>query len=106
MWMAGFLPMSRGDVHTGYFDAALSDICHLKTYVCTFGAGHFVFQVVGFALHGIKRIEPQSKHFNELSVPFWPRIQEGFIWPGANVLRTVSDFDSFSMRWRDVDAVF
>jgi hypothetical protein len=104
MWMAGFGPFGKGEIHTGYFDGAASDTLQLKTYVCTYAVGHFVFQVAGYILHGFTWITPKSRDFNDLAVPFWPTIPEGFVWPPANVLRTVKDFDSFSMRWQTVEA--
>jgi hypothetical protein len=93
----------RGDARSGYFDGAISSTQHLKTFVSTFAVGHFGFEVVGYHTRGITRVAPRRKDFDSLAVPFWPVISSGFIWPRASALRTIHDFDSFSLRWRDVD---
>jgi hypothetical protein len=103
MFMAGFSRLGRGDVHTGYFDGAVSDAHHLKMYVCAFAVGHFVFEVVAHVTRGITRIDPRNQDFNSLAVALWPVVERGFVWPRAGVLKTVRDFDLFSLRWQGVD---
>lgn len=103
MFMVGLSYRGRGDAHSGYFDGAASPTQHLRMYVSTFAVGHFGFEVVGHYTRGITRIDPRRRDFDSLVVPFWPFIQRGFVWPSASVLRTVRDFDLFSLRWRDVD---
>lgn len=98
MSMAAYAYGGRGDAHTGYFNGAVSDTQHLKMYVCTFAVGYFVFEVAGYNTRGITRIAPGCKEFDSLAVPFWPSIRSGFIWPCTNLLTTVQDFNSFSMR--------
>jgi hypothetical protein len=97
MWLAGFLPMGSGRFNTFYNDASTTTGGRLKLYVCTYSAGHFVFQVVAVRSIGIPSFEPRPG-FEHLAVPFWPSIPEGFSSP-ADVLRTKTDFDKFSERW-------
>jgi hypothetical protein len=101
MWMAGFLRGGNGHVHTGYHESTLATY-PLKTYVCTYAVGHFVFQVIAADLPpGFFQIAP-TPGFEEVTIPFWPRIPDGFVWPLTDVLKTVVDFDAFSMRWQNV----
>ena len=103
MFMFGLAYRGRGDARSGYFDGTISSTQHLKTFVSTFAVGHFGFEVVGYKTRGITSIEPRTRDFNSLAIPFWPFIQRGFVWPRASVLKTIREFDSFSLRWRDVN---
>src|SRR5271169_3869635 len=46
MWMAGFLPVGKGEVQTVYHNGALPNGNRIRLYVCTYAVGHFVFQVL------------------------------------------------------------
>ena len=101
MWMAGYAPRARADIHTSYHQGALSPTNPLELYVCTYAIGHFVFQLVARKQIGSTAFSPRSG-FEDIAVPLWPRVHPGFVWPATNVLRTVKEFDAFSMRWLDV----
>jgi hypothetical protein len=102
MWMAGFLPRGKGRVVTLYHD--LPPTPSFELYVCTYGVGRFVFQVV---------VEKAPSHLTLLpipgyersAIPFWPSVPKGFVWPPETVLETVRDFESFAARWRRLTIV-
>jgi hypothetical protein len=99
MWMAGFVPIGKGNVHTGYFAGSTSPVNRIRMYLCTYAVGHFVFQLV--AARTSQRLEPMPG-FECVALPFWPRFESGVVWPLPFALKTVQDFDSFSMRWKTV----
>ena len=98
MWLAGFLPMGSGRFNTYYGEASLQDMERLKLYVCTYGVGHFVFQVVAVRTIGIPSFGPHPG-FEYVGVPFWPEVPPRTSWPPGEVLRTRTDFEKFSERW-------
>lgn len=101
MWMAGFLPMGKGEVQTCYHEGDLSASNHLRLYVCTYAVGHFAFQVVASRQQGFVSLRP-APGFEFVAVPFWPRLHDGVVWPLSDVLRTVGEFDAFSERWNSI----
>jgi len=104
MWMAGFLPIGKGEVFTSYHDGNLSPTNRLKVYVCTYAVGHLVFQVVAHRQQGFTPFGPQERRFDYVAVPFFPTslLPRNFTWPAADVLRTVVDLEEFSLRWNDI----
>lgn len=99
MWMAGFLPVGKGEVHTCYHKGELSNR-RLEMYVCTYAVGHLTLQIVA-AKSGNWTIAP-TPGFEYSAIPFWPSLPKGIVWPVAQVLKNVPDFDTFSARWRNV----
>jgi hypothetical protein len=99
MWMAGFLPRGKGRCMTLYYDAPVVDSPPLEFYVCNFGVGHFLFQVIAERKPPFLAVGPMHG-YEQLAVPFWPRVPHGFMWPPEHVLKTTRDFEQFSMRWR------
>jgi hypothetical protein len=99
MWMAAFAPVGKGNVHTGYIEASTSPANFFRMYVCTFGAEHFVFQLL--AARTTKRFLP-APGFEHLAVPFWPRLRGGFVWPPRLSLGTSNEFELFSLRWKRI----
>ena len=102
MWMAGYLPRGQGRCWTSYHHLAKPN--GLELYVCTFGAGHFVFQAVAEREVGSMALYPVSR-LEELAVPFWPRVPDNFIWPAKVGLKSVKDFDLFASRWRRLETI-
>jgi hypothetical protein len=96
MWMAGFLPPGKGRVVTLYYDVPSAD--NLELYVCNYGVGRFVFQVLVERAPSLLSLFPIAG-FERLAIPFWPRISTGFVWPPAAVLNTTAEFEAFAMRW-------
>jgi hypothetical protein len=101
MWMAGFGPRGRGEVMTMYHEGRTPLGDAFQFYVCTYGVGHLVFQVVACKNLMARSFWP-SASFESLAVPFWTHIPEGFVWPAANVLRSSGQFNSFSRQWNDI----
>jgi hypothetical protein len=103
MWLAGFLPAGKGNAHTGYHAGSFRETNDISMYVCTYAVGHVVIQIVGGNAPRVSQIRTKTKEFDSISVPIWPIVLEGFVWPVGSVLRTVDDFDSYSMRWKDLE---
>src|SRR5260370_4554713 len=61
MFMAGFLPSGKGQVHTCYHEGPLSATARIKLYVCTYAVGHFVFQAVGQKQQGLTKVTLQPR---------------------------------------------
>ncbi|MGB8523552.1 MAG: hypothetical protein WCD43_11345 [Candidatus Acidiferrales bacterium] len=100
MWMAGFRPPGKGKAQTVYHTGNVPGKNSIEIYACTYAVGHLVIQIVGCNASEVSSIQPRLARFETLSVPFWPSLPDGFIWPAGDVLRTVDDLDAFSMRWR------
>jgi hypothetical protein len=103
MWMTGFAPSGSGFAQTVYHDGQVSPDKTLGMYVCTYSIEHLVIQVVGYKEQGLHQVTSKN-HFQ--AIPFWPEIQDAFVWPAAEALHTVSDFDLFSARWQNVDVTY
>jgi len=102
LWLAGFLPGHKGRCMTMYHDTVLRNSVTLKFYVCNFGIGHFMFQVVAERKPPFLAVSP-VRGYEQLAVPFWPRIPDGFVWPPKSILKTTRDFEEFSTRWRRLE---
>lgn len=103
IWLAGFGPAGKGNAHTCYHTGILPNTNEITMYVCTYAVGHVVLQIVGCNAPVVRQIATKTTQFDGLSVPLWPELPAGFVWPAGEVLQTVDDFDSFSMRWRDLE---
>jgi hypothetical protein len=99
MSMAGFLPPGKGRCVTIYHESPADS---LELYVCTYGVGRFVFQVVAQRSPSSLTLSPIAG-FDRLAIPFWPRIPNGFVWPPKEVLQSVAEFEAFAARWRRVE---
>jgi len=102
MWLTGFAPSGSGFAQTVYHDGKIPPDKTLEMYVCTYAIQHLVIQIVGYKELGIHQVVSKNQF---QAIPFWPEIQDAFVWPPTEVLHTVSDFDSFSARWQTVDVV-
>lgn len=102
MFLAGFAALEHGNVKTVYHDGKLSTGDSVQFYVCTFAAGHLVFQVVSLKNFFGPRIGVTPRNNNFLAVPFWPSIPYDIAWPLSIALRNQSDFDAFGDRWHGV----
>jgi hypothetical protein len=99
MWLTGFLLTGRGEVCPAYHGAQLSPEKRIEMYVCTYTIERIVIQVVAYkqwGLWGFGGVEPNNNFF---AIPLWPDIPDGFVWPPADILRTVADLDAFTDRW-------
>ena len=101
IWLTGRFPMSSGRFNTFYSEMSFESPSCLKLYVCTFAAGHLVFQVVGAQYIEVPDFAPMPG-FENLAVPIWPPVQQDICWPLPSVLKSRSDFDKFSERWRAI----
>lgn len=96
MWLMGYLPSGGGSALSSY--SALPPPQHLELYVRNYRVGHFAFEVVAYKKSFFIHASP-SATYEQLAVPFWPTISNGFVWPPSKVLNTARDFDQFSLRW-------
>lgn len=100
MWMCVYAPRKsrRADVFSGYYSGDIPLMGPVQLYVCTYGVGNFAFQVLS-----VKHISSQggfaTDKFENLSVPFWPKIAPGFVWPIPIGLRSVEEFTQYHQRW-------
>lgn len=101
VWLAGLFPTGSGRVNSLYPEIYLEPPRYLKLNVCTFGVGHFVFQIVGAQYIEIPDFAPMPG-FENLAVPIWPPVQQNIPWPLPDVLRSRIDFEKFSERWRAI----
>lgn len=104
MWMAGFLPMGKGEVLTSYHGGKLSPTNSVQLYVCTYAVGHFAFQTVAQKQSGLTAFRPLADRFDHLAVPFFPLdwLPRNLVWPVGDVLRDPQDFEQFSLRWKNI----
>jgi hypothetical protein len=105
MWLAGFLPSGSGEICPAYHEGQLSPEKRIEMYVCTYTVERIVIQVVAYkqwGLRGFGGVEPNS---NFSAIPLWPDIPDGFVWPPADILRTVADLNAFTDRWIKVDLI-
>ena len=99
MWLTGFASRGRGEINTLYRKGEIAAGKEIEVYTCTYAVEHLVIQVVSYKETGIQRAVSIGDEF--LTVPFWPKIPDAFIWPPSRVLNNTSDFDRFSDRWKD-----
>jgi hypothetical protein len=104
MFLAGFAPGGMGHVHTVYHNGTFPANIPIRLHVCTFVAGHLIFQVVSYKQLAPVAIAPSKHAFEHLAVPFWPWIRSGTLWPFANNLETKEDFFPFANRWAKLAA--
>ena len=100
MWLTRFIPSFSGFAQTVYHDGIVSPDKTLTVYVCTYSIEHLVIQVSGYKADGLHKVETK---YDFQAIPFWPKIPDAFVWPPAEALHTVGEFDSFSARWQKVD---
>jgi hypothetical protein len=104
-FFGAYLPRGKGEVHSCYHDGVLRPNEQIKLYVCTYAAGHLVFQVVGQKQTGLTRVSLQPKTFRAFGVEFWLwMLNCTAAWPPPDVLQDAEQFDSFSARWRNLIA--
>jgi hypothetical protein len=70
-------------------------------YACTCAIGCFVFQVLAVKQIGNARFSPLGG-FENIGVPFFPAVPQGYIWPPPFALDGVPQFELFANRWRNV----
>jgi hypothetical protein len=105
MFLGGYLPRGKGEVLSCYHEGALSSTDQIVLYVCTYAAGHLVFQVVGQKQRGFTTVSLQPRTLGSFGVEFWPWVAGGIAaWPPPSVLQNAQQFDSFSSRWRNLIA--
>jgi len=105
MFLAGFLPRGQGHVHSCYQEGALSANERIVLYVCTYAAGHLVFQVVAQKQPGFTTVRMQPRSLRSSAVEFWPWVAGGTApWPPVSALQNTEQFNSFSSRWRKLTA--
>jgi len=105
MFIGGYLPRGKGEVLSCYHEGTLSGTEKVVLYVCTYAAGHLVFQVVSYKQRGFTKIRVQPKNLRSFAVEFWPWVAGGTAaWPPVGVLQDPQQFDSFSSRWRELTA--
>ncbi len=100
VWICGFADRSHGQSIGVYHKGTIPPAYPLEMYTCTCSIGHFAFQVL--AVKQIRaaglRLEPSIK-FDRLSVPLWPEVLPGFIWPAAEVIRSPEELLLYAQRW-------
>lgn len=101
MWMAGFLRMASGHIHSCYHDGKIDSKNRIELHVCTYTVGHLTFQVVS-ARCTIPLMFRPMPGFDHLAAPFWPLMPVPIRWPPDDVLRTKEDWEAFSNRWRNI----
>jgi hypothetical protein len=101
MWMCGFADRGHGQSLGVYTKGTIPPADPLEMYTCTCAIGHFVFQVLAVKKIGRAGLEPEVK-FDHLSVPLWPKVPPGFVWPAAEVLRSPEEFLAYAQRWVNV----
>ncbi|MGE0406488.1 MAG: hypothetical protein AB7O65_09320 [Candidatus Korobacteraceae bacterium] len=99
MWLTGLVPGANGHIQTWYYESTSPPPNNLKLYVLTYSIGHLVIQVTAAKDHGFRRFVPRSEY---LAVPFFPKLEEGFVWPPSPCLNSAAEFDQFAARWKDL----
>jgi hypothetical protein len=105
MWMAAVERPGNGSAITWYQTGHLNTDNTVELYACTFSCQHFCFQVVAERRPSSVALIPCDR-FEQLAVPFWPAIARNFVWPAPSALRSVEEFQTFSARWKKLDAFF
>jgi len=101
MWMAGFLLMGSGHIHSCYHEGKIDSTNRIEMHVCTYTVGHLTFQVVSARCTVPLMFRPVPG-FDHLAAPFWPQMPVPIHWPPDDVLRTKEDWEAFSNRWRKI----
>ena len=95
IWMTKLVPRGKGRVNSRYGKASISPVEMVRSYICTFATGHFVFQLV--AIRSSRPFEPLPG-FEHLAIPFYPRFRN-FTWPPICALSDTRQFEIFATRW-------
>jgi hypothetical protein len=103
MWLCAYAPrkVRRADVFAAYYSAEIPLMDKVQLYVCTYGIGKLAFQILAVKTFSSRFIFKVSG-FEELSVPFWPEIEPGFVWPQPFGLRSVEEFTQYHRRWENL----
>jgi hypothetical protein len=102
IWMAGFLPMGSGHIHSCYHEGKIDSTNRIEMHVCTYSVGHLTFQVVSARCTLPSLLFRPMQGFDHLAAPFWPEMPVPIHWPPNDVLRTKEDWEAFSNRWRKI----
>jgi hypothetical protein len=104
MWFCAYLTRERrADTLAVYYKGHSRFKGFFDLYVCTFGVGCFAFQVLAVNGFAIGPLFP-DRRFDYLSVPLWPNIPAGFVWPPRRNLQIVAvdtyeRFVQYHKRW-------
>jgi hypothetical protein len=102
VFLACFRPGISGRLHAfRYSDYPdFEDI--LSVYVCTYGVGRLIFQVVCAKFPvGFPSFHPVSG-FEDLAVPLYPDFASGLSWPLPDFIVDREHFERFSTRWSSI----
>jgi len=99
MWLAVYTPKRRRvDIEIGYYSAPPKTSYPIQLYVFTCAIGNLAFQSVAIKQIGTRGYYP-APGFENLAVPFWPRLHKGYVWPNSQALTSLEDFGAFHRRW-------
>jgi len=107
MWMCGYAG-HRAGVHaiTLYHQAESTTGYRFDMYACTCAFGNFVFQMLAVKQLRALQLRTLSSAPKNVSIPFWPKIRDGFVWPPRLALMNRSDFNAFAARWgQDIELI-
>jgi len=106
MWLCGYAG-NRGSGHfrTLYHEPNFPTADNWQMYVCTFAIGHMAIQVVAVKNKtGNALFRPESG-LVDLAIPFWPRLQPNYIWPGNAGIRNPDEFIALCHRWQNIQVI-
>jgi hypothetical protein len=103
MWMAEYAGLdSKISLEAGYLRGKHPSSYPSEHYVMTCTIGHFAFQILA-----LKPVPPYSfrpaRNFDDLAVPFWPELVEGFVWPAHRGLMGLEELHQFHHRWDTIE---
>jgi hypothetical protein len=106
MWLCGFAG-NRGSGHfrTLYHEPNFPTPDNWLMYVCTFAIGHMAIQVVAV------KDKANDAHFVPtpslvgVAIPFWPRLQPNYVWPGHAGIRNPDEFVALCHRWQNIQVI-
>jgi hypothetical protein len=103
MWMAAYVGRdSKINLEVGYLHGTPPSSYPSEYYIMTCAIGHFAFQVL--ALNPVPPYSFRStRTFDNLAVPFWPELVEGFVWPARNGLMGLEELQEFHHRWDTIE---
>lgn len=102
VFLACFSPGVSGRLHAfRYSDYPdFEDI--LSVYVCTYGVGRLIFQVVAAKFPiGFPSFYPIAG-FEHLAIPLYPELPTDISWPLPNFIADRAHFEGFSTRWSSI----
>jgi len=102
IWICAYATgTNRADMFSTYYKGKSPFMGPLECHVCTYGVGCLAFQVVTIKSLWNGRVFP-ANDFDKLSVPLWPNIPLGFVWPPrSGALFSVEQFIRFHRRWEN-----